>query len=360
MDASATPRSTAKFQSELLLLKSQIESLQISVHHMQTDNATKEKALAAATRDKEQLSVDLKKQRRSNANLKQQLEDERSFYYKEKEQYCQEMNSVKKQHAATPLSAQKEIAELKNTLNQTLEANYNLSVKFLRMKNTKLALTKQINKLTSQHEESSKYCKNKVEELENHMNSLIHEEFYKPIPPSSKKYLHLLKNNGTLIHENLQLQQEVDRLHADIERIKVNNIRNETNSKLKLIHHDSITSKSSVCPKCKLKADSSRTERSIKSHSRSSQTSTSRRHHHHHHHPHRNQISCKSINSSDLSVEVIKIEKHGKLTASIANNDCVDVDVTQSKYDLMTVSNSNVALSKSEEVKSAPEISRKV
>lgn len=57
---------------------------------------------------------------------------------------------------------------------------------------------------------------------------------------------------------------------------------------------------------------------------------------------------------------MIKIEKHGKLTASIANNDCVDVDVTQSKYDLMTVSNSNVALSKSEEVKSAPEISRKV
>lgn len=71
-------------------------------------------------------------------------------------------------------------------------------------------------------------------------------------------------------------------------------------------------------------------------------------------------MSCKSMNSSDLSVEVIKIEKHGKLTASIANNDCVDVDVTQSKYDLMTVSNSNVALSKSEEVKSAPEILRKV
>lgn len=150
----------SNFDSEINALKEQIAILQLTVKSMQDETEKKEVALAGLAREKESLSSDLRKQRRSNSSLKQQLQDEREYYYKEKERYCQEMNDckrIKKQIAVTDdkLECEKyknEIGRLKAALSQTLEANYNLSVKFLRMKNTKSFLKERLKTLEEQHE----------------------------------------------------------------------------------------------------------------------------------------------------------------------------------------------------------------
>lgn len=149
------------FESEINALKEQIEILQLTVKGMQDETEKKEVALAHLAREKESLSSDLRKQKRSNSSLKQQLLDEREYYYKEKERYCQEMNDckrIKKQIAETDedrLECDKyknEIVRLKAALGQTLEANYNLSVKFLRMKNTKTFLKERLKTLEEEHQ----------------------------------------------------------------------------------------------------------------------------------------------------------------------------------------------------------------
>lgn len=149
-------------ESELHVLKEQISKLQITVNSMQKDSDKKEEAIANLAREKEKLTIDLRKEKRSNINLKQQLVDEREFYYREKQTYCNEINECKKiknkfKHHKDESTHQdlvkykKEIATLKETLNQTLEANYNLSVKFLRMKNTKYCLKNRLKKLLIDH-----------------------------------------------------------------------------------------------------------------------------------------------------------------------------------------------------------------
>lgn len=153
--------SNKHFEAEIKALKEQIEILQLTVKNIQGETEKKEVALAALAREKEFLSSDLRKQRRSNTSLKQQLQDEREYYYKEKERYCQEMNDCKriKKHIAevdedkTECERYKnEINRLKVALNQTLEANYNLSVKFLRMKNTKTFLKERLKTLEDEHQ----------------------------------------------------------------------------------------------------------------------------------------------------------------------------------------------------------------
>lgn len=147
------------FESEINALKEQIAMLQLTVQSMQEETEKKEVALANLAREKESLSSDLKKQKRSNTNLKQQLQDEREYYFQEKEKYCQEMTDckrIKKQVTDEEKNEcekyKKEIARLKIALNQTLEANYNLSVKFLRMKNTKTFLKDRLKVLEEEHQ----------------------------------------------------------------------------------------------------------------------------------------------------------------------------------------------------------------
>lgn len=144
-------------EAEINALKEQIAILQLTVGNMQEDTEKKEVALANLAREKESLSSDLRKQKRSNTSLKQQLEDEREFYYKEKEKYCHEMNECKKmkQQIAEVDGVEKyknEISRLKVALQQTLEANYNLSVKFLRMKNTKTFLKERLRIIEEEHQ----------------------------------------------------------------------------------------------------------------------------------------------------------------------------------------------------------------
>lgn len=148
---------------EIEALKDQITNLKAAVNALQGDTEKKEIAIAKLAREKEKLHLDLLKQKRSNNNLTKQLEDEREFYFKEKEVYCQEMNECKKIKRLMSSSSvvgdnkstaeyKAEIVKLKQTLNQTLEANYNLSIKFLRMKNTKTCLKTELKTMKLEHD----------------------------------------------------------------------------------------------------------------------------------------------------------------------------------------------------------------
>lgn len=159
-------RTVSTLDAEMSALKDQVSMLQLAVNAMQEDADKKEKAVASLSREKEQLASDLRKLQKANANLKQQLDDEREFYYNEKEKYCQEMNScknIKKQmlekqsyvsneHFSEEMQRyKKQISQLKEALNQTLEANYNVSIKFLRMQNTKTFLKARLQSLEEEH-----------------------------------------------------------------------------------------------------------------------------------------------------------------------------------------------------------------
>lgn len=148
----------AMLKNELESLKDQISNLKAAITSLQNETEQKEIAIANIAREKEKIHLDLLKTRRSNASLTKQLEDEREFYLKEKEIYCQEMNEckkLKKQFSGICSGAEEkttdeyntEITKLKQALNQTLEANYNLSIKFLRMKNTKTCLKTELRTL---------------------------------------------------------------------------------------------------------------------------------------------------------------------------------------------------------------------
>lgn len=145
--------------NEIASLKEQVNSLQQSLFSMQEILEIKENSLANVTKDKEKLQAELKKHKRSNLNLRQQLEDEREYHMKEKQYFCREMTESYKyrpkkgiirndEYAAICSEEQKneieslksEYKKLKLTLYDTLEANYNLSIKYLRMKNTKYSI----------------------------------------------------------------------------------------------------------------------------------------------------------------------------------------------------------------------------
>lgn len=165
---SDTNRRQVNFDAEISALKEQIAILQLAVTNIQEDSENKEKAFANLAREKEKLAYELNKQKRINTTMKQQLEDEREYYYNEKERYCQEMNDCKRIRRQTAdsgqihqnesvdhLQCQSEAARLKQVLNQTLEANYNLSVKFLRMKNTKTFLKERLKTLEDEYQKVS-------------------------------------------------------------------------------------------------------------------------------------------------------------------------------------------------------------
>lgn len=252
------------FESEINALKEQIAILQLTVQSMQEETEKKEVALANLAREKESLSSDLRKQRRSNSNLKQQLQEEREFYYQEKEKYCQEMNDckrIKRQIAEADDDKsdcekyKQEIARLKLILNQTLEANFNLSVKFLRMKNTKSFLKERVKLLEEEHQKAIAELKREVQDLKATIKEVISEEFQLPISPSHKKFLkvgflvvlcdyfmvlvcfkQIIKENGNLVHENLCLQLEVDSMAMEIEKLKHKISRTDTRNSLKYVN----------------------------------------------------------------------------------------------------------------------------
>lgn len=88
--------SANNFEKEISNLRDQITALQVNISTLHVESENKERAVAKLAREKEQLSIDLQKEKRSSTGLKQQLDEEREFYFKEKKQYCHEMNECRK------------------------------------------------------------------------------------------------------------------------------------------------------------------------------------------------------------------------------------------------------------------------
>ncbi|VEN43594.1 unnamed protein product [Callosobruchus maculatus] len=141
----------------------------------------------------------------------------------------------------------KEILKLKQTLNDTLEANYNLSIKFLRMKNTKTCLKTELKAMKLEHDKLQNDYKARIESLTAELNTILDEKLDSAISPSSKKYMQLVKQNSCLVYENLCLQLEVDNLNLKLEHMKLEKTRSETNSRLSYMHHDNVEQHKLTC-----------------------------------------------------------------------------------------------------------------
>ncbi|XP_068896977.1 paramyosin-like isoform X1 [Tenebrio molitor] len=224
---------------EIESLKEQIDSLKTALNTLKLDTESKEVKLAKLAREKEKLSMNLAKIRRSNVTLTQQLEDERNFYFKEKESYCHEMNEYKKlkralsnSNVTTQVDNDEEIQKLRKTLEHTLQTNYNLSVKFLRMKETKNHLSNSLSKAEEEHRRVANDLKVKIDNLTSEMNQILDQKFDAPLSPSNKKYLQLVNQNCSLVYENLYLQTQVDQLCVKLRRSKIQRTKSETNSRI--------------------------------------------------------------------------------------------------------------------------------
>ncbi|RZC35440.1 myosin-3-like, partial [Asbolus verrucosus] len=239
-----TEDSTCRIK-EIESLKNQIDNLKTSVNTLKLDTENKEMKLAKLAREKEKLSMNLSKIRRSNINLTQQLEEERKFYFKEKETYCHEMNECKKlkrvlsnSNLSSQLDCNEEIKKLKKKLEQTLQTNYNLSVKFLRMKETKNHLSNSLNQVEMEHRRVVNDLKLKIESLTAELKEILNEKFDSPLSPSNKKYLQLINQNSSLVYENLCLQMQVDQLNLTLKQNKIQRTKSETNSRIQNTNKD--------------------------------------------------------------------------------------------------------------------------
>ncbi|XP_045475093.1 polyamine-modulated factor 1-binding protein 1-like isoform X2 [Harmonia axyridis] len=251
-DKDKTPKSTPSSSStssstDAKTLEDQIENLKAVVANLRDDVEKKEKGIAKLAREKEKISLDLMKQKRSNTNVLKQLEEERKFYFQEKEMYCNEMREMKelkksmsKSHTSLVERPSQELKnELENTklkLKQTLEANYNLSIKFLRIKNTKAFLKNEMIKMKIEHEKIFNDLKAKIETMSSEVEDIVDHRSHLYTSPSNRKYVQLVRQNSSLVHENLCLQMEVDRLNSQFDKIKLKYTKSETNNRLKYIH----------------------------------------------------------------------------------------------------------------------------
>lgn len=206
-------------------LKEQVEHLNEAISSIHLDADKKDVTLMKLVREREKTALDLAKQKRINSNLMRQLEEERKFYYEEKEAYCHEMNEWKKYKKsqkestsgtnsrtvlnndnihwddATIRNYKNEISKLKLTLSQTLEANYNLSIKFLRMKNSKSCLKTELKRIKLDYDKIVNDLKMKIEGLSAQINDLVEDKLKFSITPSSKKYLQVF--DDTIMCNNI-------------------------------------------------------------------------------------------------------------------------------------------------------------
>ncbi|CAG9768582.1 unnamed protein product [Ceutorhynchus assimilis] len=235
--------SDKQFKDKVLALESQIQQLKAAINTLNQDRDKKEVAIASLAREKAEVTIELLKQRKSNQTLLKQLEDERKFYFKEKEIYCQEINQFKKLKQALSDTTQnhplvneaavepykKETEKIKGTLNKVLEANYNIGIKFLRMKNTNSSLKDELKSIKLDHKKCSNDYKIKIDQLTDKLNELlVQDHLNTPSSSSNKKYLHLVKQNSCLVHENLNLQLQVDNLNSKCQKLNLE----KTNSRL--------------------------------------------------------------------------------------------------------------------------------
>ncbi|XP_043272198.1 cytadherence high molecular weight protein 2-like [Venturia canescens] len=214
---------------------SKIAELNETIGDLKNAVRNKDINLGNIQRDNERLASELKKQQRCNRNLKQQLDDERFFYQREKEHFCQELqtNRSKCQGSTTKFQQQQkrefeqllesledENKELRNEILEKNEVTYNLCIKFLRMKDSRDLLRQKLDRLLQEHLQVMAEMMEKLDEAREELNIIVSEKFQEPLPISKAKFLQIVQRNSKLVYENAELKLHVQQLTQNIERLK--------------------------------------------------------------------------------------------------------------------------------------------
>ncbi|CAB3222896.1 unnamed protein product [Arctia plantaginis] len=196
----------SKLQSEIELLKQNIDSLKVSVE-------SRDAAIGTLAREKEKIYIELKSAQRTNRNLHQQLVDERDIHSKEKEFLINEIKRLSKQNENEMKCQQNEDGhcdhdkQLLDDLKSKDEVIYNIGIKYMKIKSSKTLLQKKLEKLQVQNK---KTCEKIIFLLQDNRKTLdiLLDNLLKSstVSPNSKKYLNLLQINANLHYENTQLK----------------------------------------------------------------------------------------------------------------------------------------------------------
>ncbi|XP_076668046.1 uncharacterized protein LOC143368826 [Andrena cerasifolii] len=219
---------------ELANLRQQVTDLKETVVSLENIIKIKDVQLANTQRDNERLSVELKKQQRCVRNIKQQLDDERFFYQREKDYFNDEIQRQKTRcvSGTSRLRQQQEKLEykkdfleeenrsLREQLKEKAETTYNLCIKFLRMKYAKDSLRQKLDQLLNEHLQVMADMMEKLDEGRGELNIIVSEKFQEALPLSKAKFLQVVQRNARLVHENAMLKVQIQQLTLNIEKLR--------------------------------------------------------------------------------------------------------------------------------------------
>ncbi|XP_076230642.1 uncharacterized protein LOC116433189 isoform X2 [Nomia melanderi] len=218
---------------EVIDLRRQVSNLTETVLSLENTIKLKDVQLQNTRRDNERLSAELKKQQRSVRNIKQQLDDERFFYQREKDHFNDELQRQKMRSAGgtskfcqqrmdfdVQKSLEKENRSLKEELTEKAQTTYNLCIKFLRMKYAKDMLRQKLDQLLKEHLQVMADMMEKLDEGRGELNIIVSDKFQEPLPLSKAKLLQVVQRNARLVHENATLKMQIQHLVLNIEKLK--------------------------------------------------------------------------------------------------------------------------------------------
>ncbi|KOC68286.1 hypothetical protein WH47_03444 [Habropoda laboriosa] len=219
---------------ELTNLRQQVIDLKETVTSLENIIHIKDLQLQDMQRDNERLSVELKKQQRCVRNVKQQLDDERFFYQREKDYFNTEIQRHKTRCASGSSrlhQQQRELEEarecleeenksLREELNDKAETTYNLCIKFLRMKYAKDSLRQKFDQLLKEHLQVMADTMERLDEAREELNIIVSNKFQEPLPLNKAKFLQVIQRNARLVHENATLKIQIQHLTSNIEKLK--------------------------------------------------------------------------------------------------------------------------------------------
>nr|XP_034172884.1 trichohyalin-like [Osmia lignaria] len=219
---------------ELVNLRQQVSDLKETVVSLENTIQIKDMQLQNVQRSNERLSTELKKQQRCVRNIKQQLDDEKFFYQREKDYFNSEMQRQKARCVSGTSKLQQQRRELEETrdsleeenkslreeLNEKTETTYNLCIKFLRMKYAKDSLRQKFDQLLNEHLQVMADMMKKLDEARGELNIIVSEKFQEPLPLSKAKFLQVVQRNARLVHENAVLKVQIQQLTLNIEKLK--------------------------------------------------------------------------------------------------------------------------------------------
>ncbi|XP_029674918.1 rho-associated protein kinase 1-like [Formica exsecta] len=214
---------------EVVTLQQQITELNKTIVNLEDAIQIKDTQLENTHREKGRLLAELKKQQRCNRNLKQQLDDERFFYQREKDHFIEEMQRYRTKHSGNMSKfQQQQHKELEQTENKRLkeelanknEVIYNTCIKFLRMKHAKDTLRYKLDQLLHEHLLVIAEMMEKLDEARKELNLIVSEKFQEPLPLNKAKFLQVVQRNNRLMYENATLKVQIHQLTQNIEKLK--------------------------------------------------------------------------------------------------------------------------------------------